>query len=46
MCSINLQLAVGSRYLSQAEKKETVVKPEQIRKMTIISTQNGQHLSF
>ena len=39
-------VAVGSRDLSQAEKKVTVVKPEQIYKMTIIFTQNGQQWSF
>ena len=33
-------LAVGSRDLSQAEKKITVVKDEQIHKMPIIFTQN------
>ena len=40
------QLAVGLRDLSQAEKKVTVVKPEQVHKMTIIFTQKGQKLPF
>ena len=35
------QLAVGLRDLSQTEKKITVVKDEQIHKMTNIFTQNG-----
>ena len=39
-----LHLATGSRDFSQAEKKVTVVKPEQIHKMTILFTQNGQKL--
>ena len=39
MCSSLLQLTLGARDLSQAEKKVTVVKPEQTHKMTIISTQ-------
>ena len=39
-------LAVGSFDLSQDEKELIVVKPEKIRKMTIIFTQNGQKLSF
>ena len=38
-------LADGSRDLSQA-LEVTVAKPEQIHKMTIIFTQNGQKLSF
>ena len=40
------QLAVESRDLSQAEKKVTVVKPEQIFKMTIIFSQKGQKWSL
>ena len=40
------QLAVGSRDLSQAEMKVTVVKPEQIHKIIIIFPQNGQKLPF
>ena len=40
MCSSLLQLAPGSRDLSQAEKKITVVKPEQTHKVTTIFTQN------
>ena len=39
-------LAVESHDLSQAEKKVTVFKPEQIHKMTIIFTQNGQNSHF
>ena len=39
-------LADESRDLSQTKKKITVVKDEQIHKMTIIFTQNGQKLSF
>ena len=34
------QLALGSRDLSQVEKKVSVVKTDQIHKMTILSTQN------
>ena len=41
-----LQLAVGSRDLSQAEKEITLCKAEQIHKMTTIFTQNGPRLSF
>jgi hypothetical protein len=37
-------LAVRSFDLSQDEKELIVVKPEQVRKMTIIFTQNGQKL--
>ena len=37
------QLADKSRDLSQDEKKITVVKPEEIHKITIIFTQNGCH---
>ena len=37
ICSSFWLLAVGSRDLSQAEKKVTVVKPEQIYKMAIFS---------
>ena len=44
ICSSSWLLAGGSRDLSQAEKKITVVKDEQIHKMTIIFTQNGQKL--
>ena len=36
------QLAIRSRNLFQTEKKVTVVKSEQIQKMTIIFIQNGQ----
>ena len=36
---------VESRDLSQAELKNTVVKPEQIHKIKIIFTQNGQKFS-
>ena len=36
------QLALGSRDLSQAEKKVDIVKPEQIHKITSIFAQNGQ----
>ena len=39
-------LADESRDLSQTKKKITVVNDEQIHKMTIIFTQNGQKLSF
>ena len=39
------QLADKSRALPQDEKKITVVKPEEIHKITIIFTQNGQKLS-
>ena len=39
------QLADKSCDLSQDEKKITVVKPEEIHKITIIFTQNGQKLS-
>ena len=39
-----LQLAVGSRDLSQAEKEMTICKAEQIHKMTIIITQNDNFL--
>ena len=42
MCSVFEMLADKSSDLSQAEKKITAVKDEQIHKMTIISTQNGQ----
>ena len=35
-----LQLAVGSRELSQVEKEMTVCKAEQIHKMATIITQN------
>ena len=35
-----LQLAVGSRELSQAEKEITLRKDEQIHKMTTIITRN------
>ena len=46
-CSRSWLLADKSRNLSQAQKKVTAVKPEQIlHKMTIIFTQNGQKLSF
>ena len=41
ICSSFQQLADESRDLSQAEKKITVVKDEQIHKMTTIFTQNG-----
>ena len=37
-----IELADKSHDLSQAKKKITFVKPEQIHKMTIIFTQNGQ----
>ena len=40
MCSSLLELAPGLRDLSQAEKKITVVKPEQTQKVTTIFTQN------
>ena len=40
MSSSFLQLAVGSRDLSQAEKEITLCKAEQIHKMTTIFTQN------
>ena len=42
MCSSLVQLAPGSRDLSQAEKRITVMlyKAEQIPKMTTILTQN------
>ena len=40
------QLALGSRDLSQAEKKVDVVKPEQIHKIAIIFAQNGQKSSI
>ena len=39
-----LQLAVGSRDLSQAEKEITLCKAEQIHKMTTILTQNDKFL--
>ena len=39
-----LQLAVGSRDLSQAEKEITLCKAEQIHEMTTIFTQNGNFL--
>ena len=38
--------ALESRDFSQAEKKITVVKAEQILKMENIFTKNGQKLSF
>jgi hypothetical protein len=38
--------SIRPRDLSQAEKKITVVKLEQIQRMTIIITQNGQKFSF
>ena len=40
MCFSLPQLAPGSRDLSQAEKKITVVKPEQTHKVTTIFTKN------
>ena len=44
---LNFQLlAYESIDLSQDEKKITIVKDEQIHKMRIIFTQNGQKLSF
>ena len=46
ICSNFELLADESRDLSQTKKKITVVKDEQIHKMTIIFTQNGQKLSF
>jgi hypothetical protein len=46
ICSSSWLLANKSRDLSQVEKKITVVKADQIHKMTIIFTQNGQKLSF
>ena len=46
ICVSSWLLANKSRDLSQAEKKITVVKPEQIQRMTINFTQNGQKLSF
>ena len=39
-------MADKSRNLSQAKKKITVVKDNQIHKMTIVFTQHGQILSF
>ena len=39
-------LALGSHDSTLAEKQVTVVKPEQIHKMTIIFSQQGQKLSF
>ena len=44
--NLSKQLAVGPRDLAQAEKKITVIKPEQTHKMIIIFTQNGPKLSF
>ena len=41
-----IELADKSHDLSQAEKKIPVVKPEQIHKLTIIFTQNGQNRLF
>ena len=46
MCSSLLDLAPGSRNLSQTGKKITVVTDEPIQKMKIILTQIGQKLSF
>ena len=40
------QLAIRSCNLSQAYKKVTVFKPEEIHKLTITFTQNGQKLSL
>ena len=40
MCSSLLQLALGSRDLSQAEREITASKAEQKQKMTTIFTQN------
>ena len=37
-------MAYKSRNLSQAEKKITAVKDEQLQKMTIVFSQNGQKL--
>ena len=39
-------LADESRDLSQVEKKITELETEQIHKMTVIFTQNGQKLPF
>ena len=46
VCSSFELLADESHDLSQAEKKITVVKAEQILKMENIFTKNGQKLSF
>ena len=46
ICLSRPQLTIGWSDLSQAEKKITAVKDEQIHKMTIIFLQNGQKLSF
>jgi hypothetical protein len=42
MSSKILQLTVGSRELSQAEKKILLIKAEQIHKIATIFTQNDQ----
>ena len=42
MSSKILHLAVGSRDLSQAEKKLLLLQAEKIHRMTIMFTQNGQ----
>jgi hypothetical protein len=39
-----LQLAIGSRHLSLAEKEIAVCKAEQIHKMTTIFTQNDNFI--
>ena len=46
ICSRCEQLGLESRDLSQAEKQIFDVKPEQIIKMAIIFTQNGQKMSM
>ena len=45
MCSSLLQLAPGSRELTQAEKK-LLLQAEEIYNLTIIFTQNGQSCRF
>ena len=44
MCSSLLQLAVGSRDLSQAENETISCKAEQIHKMATYFTQNDNFL--
>jgi hypothetical protein len=46
MCSKKKILAIESRGLSQAEKKITACKAEQIHKMTTIFTQNNNKGPF
>jgi hypothetical protein len=43
ICASLLHLAVDSRSLSQAEKKVTAAKPEQIHKMTNFLSENNCH---